>query len=204
MLNVKIEEKSYKNRLILKNIDCSFNDKGLYVIRGFNGSGKTTLLRIISFLDKDFIGCVEYESIDSTMSTDKKDNFRKNNIFYCKPNNNLISFLNVEENIKLESNNISLELLGDIPLKAYVNELSGGQQMLVALSKMINTTKKYIYLDEVTSQLDDINTAKLYDVLKRLSKTKLIILATHDTRILNLADVKIIELREGELYDTNQ
>lgn len=172
----------------------------MFIINGYNGVGKTTLLNIISLMDSNFEGQIYFDGENfSNSSFRKRQSFRSKNISYVLYNNNLFSFLNAKENLLLDSNLEYTELLSDIDLDKNINHLSGGQQMLVALFRVINQRKKIILLDEVTSQLSDENVKKLMNKLIEISKQCLIILVTHDLRVLNHYPLKTYELKEGKL-----
>lgn len=172
----------------------------MFIINGYNGVGKTTLLNIISLMDSNFEGQIYFDGENFSNSSFRKgQSFRSKNISYVLYNNNLFSFLNAKENLLLDSNLEYTELLSDIDLDKNINHLSGGQQMLVALTRVINQRKKIILLDEVTSQLSDENVKKLMNKLIEISKQCLIILVTHDLRVLNHYPLKTYELKEGKL-----
>ena len=118
------------------------------------------------------------------------------------PKNNLFSFFNVLENITCFNKEYDDTLIKNIDTSKSINELSGGEKLLVAITRALNSSKDIIILDEITSQLDKEHTLLVLNYLKELQKDKLIILITHDVRALN-KDVTILELKEGKLYDCN-
>lgn len=200
MIELKSIYKRYGKYLVLNNVSICFPSQGMFIINGYNGVGKTTLLNIISLMDSNFEGQIYFDGENfSNSSFRKRQSFRSKNISYVLYNNNLFSFLNAKENLLLDSNLEYTELLSDIDLDKNINHLSGGQQMLVALFRVINQRKKIILLDEVTSQLSDENVKKLMNKLIEISKQCLIILVTHDLRVLNHYPLKTYELKEGKL-----
>ena len=119
------------------------------------------------------------------------------------PKNNLFSFFNVLENITCFNKEYDDTLIKNIDTSKSINELSGGEKLLVAITRALNSSKDIIILDEITSQLDKEHTSLVFDYLKKLQKDKLIILITHDVRLLNKDTATILELKEGKLYDCN-
>ena len=200
MIELKSIYKRYGKYLVINNVSICFPSQGMFIINGYNGVGKTTLLNIISLMDSNFEGQIYFDGENFSNSSFRKgQSFRSKNISYVLYNNNLFSFLNAKENLLLDSNLEYTELLSDIDLDKNINHLSGGQQMLVALTRVINQRKKIILLDEVTSQLSDENVKKLMNKLIEISKQCLIILVTHDLRVLNHYPLKTYELKEGKL-----
>lgn len=200
MIELKSIYKRYGKYLVLNNVSICFPSQGMFIINGYNGVGKTTLLNIISLMDSNFEGQIYFDGENFSNSSFRKgQSFRSKNISYVLYNNNLFSFLNAKENLLLDSNLEYTELLSDIDLDKNINHLSGGQQMLVAMTRVINQKKKIILLDEVTSQLSDENVKKLMNKLIEISKQCLIILVTHDLRVLNHYPLKTYELKEGKL-----
>lgn len=201
MIDVHITSKKYNEREILNNIKYVFNDTGLYILKGYNGCGKTTLLRIMALLDTHYEGRIILNKINTKNTLHHLSIIRKEDISYIMPANNLISFLTLKENIKLETNITDDILLKGINLDKKPNQISGGQEILVAISKFLNNNKKIGLLDEVTSQLDNENFQVVIDRLIQASKNKLIILATHDSRVLKIPNLKVLTLEEGDLHD---
>ncbi len=197
--------KKYGSNIVLDKLNFRFPDFGLFLIRGYNGSGKTTLLNILSFIDKDFIGNVVVDNNRiSSLSKKNQDKFRENNIIYIKPRRNLLSFFNIKENLCFENNLIDDELIKHLDLTKSISEISGGEEILIALTKAINSPKKILLLDEITSQLDENNTKKVMEKLINLSKSKLVIFVTHDFRILNEYKLPIFEMCGGKLNDLHK
>lgn len=205
MIELKNIKKKYKNKIVLNNISITFPNNGLFFIQGFNGSGKTTLLNIISFIDKNIDGEINIDNIDySSLSKNKQDKYRKSNIYYIKPKDNILSFTNCNEFIKLSNRTLNYELVNNINLNKYSKEISGGEEILVALTAALNSKKKIILLDEISSQLDTFNLNKIMNILLKAKKDRLIIFATHDNRILKFKNFKKYELKGGLLYDKSK
>lgn len=200
MIELKSVCKRYHKCLVLEKVSLYFPSEGMFIINGYNGAGKTTLLNIISLMDNHFEGELFFDGENfSKKSFRKRQEFRNKNISYVLYSNNLFSFLNAKDNLLLDSKFEYTDLLSGIDLQKNINQLSGGQQMLITMTRVINQRKKIILLDEVTSQLDDENVKKLMKKLIEISKDCLIILVTHDLRVLNHYPLKTYELKEGKL-----
>ncbi len=200
MIELKSVCKRYHKCLVLEKVSLYFPSEGMFIINGYNGAGKTTLLNIISLMDNHFEGELFFDGENfSKKSFKKRQEFRNKNISYVLYSNNLFSFLNAKDNLLLDSKFEYTDLLSGIDLQKNINQLSGGQQMLITMTRVINQRKKIILLDEVTSQLDDENVKKLMKKLIEISKDCLIILVTHDLRVLNHYPLKTYELKEGKL-----
>jgi len=151
MLKIQIDEKSYLDELILKNINISFEKNEIVSIIGPSGCGKTTLLNLISFLDKKFYGKIEFE---------KKKEIE--NLGFMFQDSRLLPWLSVKENISLvqkEKDEKQIEeMLCKVGLEKYINsktkELSGGMQRRVALIRAFINKPKVLLLDEPFISLD--------------------------------------------------
>lgn len=128
---------------------------------------------------------------------------RNQRISYIMPKNNLLSFLNVLDNITYLNPDFDDSLIKNIDRSKAINELSGGEKLLVTLTRTLNSSKDIIILDEITSQLDKAHTLLVLNYLKKLQKDKLIIFISHDIRVLNFDEITILELKDGKLYDQN-
>ncbi len=124
---------------------------------------------------------------------------------------NLISFLTVEENIKLTSQLDGIEpdadkvsiILKQLDLEekrnAFIHELSGGQQQRIAIARVMAADCNIILADEPTGNLDSHNTQNIIDIFKQMKEQgKTIVLITHDTYVAQQAD-RIIYLKDGEI-----
>lgn len=119
------------------------------------------------------------------------------------PKNNLLSFLNVLDNITYLNPDFDDSLIKNIGRSKAINELSGGEKLLVTLTRTLNSSKDIIILDEITSQLDKAHTLLVLNYLKKLQKDKLIIFISNDIRVLNFDEITILELKDGKLYNQN-
>ena len=207
---------------VLNNVSLDFDKTGLVAILGPSGSGKTTLLNLIGGLDKVDDGeiYINGEKITKT-SSNSVDKIRNLNIGYIFQDYKLIDNISVYENIA-----ISLKMIGEkderkIKKKVqYVLEavnmyryryrlaktLSGGQKQRVAIARAIIKNPNIIIADEPTGNLDSKNSIAVMDILKSISKEKLVILVTHETELAKQYASRIIEIEDGKIikdYENN-
>lgn len=212
MIVLKNITKKYKSNIIIESFSYTFNDTGLYGITGKSGVGKTTLLNIISNIIKPTSGEVYYTSSINQISQ---------KMSYIYQNFNLFDNLTIIENINLvlKIHNIIktsmeideiLTIVGIDQLKeAKAFELSGGERQRLSISLALLCDSKVIIADEPVSNLDEKNSFEIMNLLKKISKTKLVIMSTHNRKdlinycdkIINLEDDKFTPIKE--LTDIN-
>lgn len=193
MLELRNINKCYitKNEKVnaLKNVNFTFPDKGLFVLMGPSGCGKSSLLNILTGLDSKYEGRVLYNNENIK---DIYNNYR-NEISYMTQSFNLFDNLTVFENV-----NLSLELLGksdktkvETILKDFeifdlankkCNTLSGGEKARVSIARAVIKNPKIIFCDEPTGNLDDKTSKLVWTLLKKISETVLVIIASHDEK----------------------
>lgn len=205
MLSLQNISKFYDSQAILKNINLTFNDNSIYVIKGVSGSGKSTLLGILAGLITDYSGDYYYNNIK--VSKNNLAKFRMK-VGYINQRSMLISHLNVLDNllfIKDDYNQIVLlakefdleELLYKFP-----NEISGGERQRVAIIRCLLMDPEIIIADEPTSSLDKINSYNFVKYIRKI-KNKIIIIATHKSIFDSSAD-KIFNLDYGIIKDSSK
>lgn len=213
MLEVKNLNKYYnkgkRNEIhVINDTSLAFPKTGLITLFGPSGCGKTTLLNVIGGLDDasgDII--VDNEKINI-------EKYRRENIGYIFQSYNLINDLTVYENLSLalSVNNIenkeevdkrivyALKAVGMFKYrKKLASELSGGQQQRVSIARALVKKCKIIIADEPTGNLDSTNSIQIMNILKSLSKTKLVLLVTHSSELANYYSDKIIEITDGKV-----
>ncbi len=189
-------------------------EKGKFVaIVGPSGSGKSTLLNMLGGLDKPDSGEVIISGKTlSILTEDELTIFRRRNIGFVFQDYNLISTLNVYENIclpfHLDGNNVDVQYLEEITgylgisdkLSNMANDLSGGQKQRVAIARALITKPSIVLADEPTGNLDTKMSVDVVGLLKSLSNkfSQTIIMITHDIELANMAD-EIIEIRDGNI-----
>ncbi len=184
MISLTNIKKRFKDHVVFKDLSLRLPDSGLYLFVGENGCGKSTLLYILEGLDDNYEGVYLFDDKNMKLLSDKeKDLLRREEIGVLFSHGNLFSFLTAEQNRKfnLPSNTLSFT---DLPENRSIRGLSGGEELLLALSNELAKNKKAYFLDEVTSSLDKDNLIKVMEALKRKSRDSLIIMATHDQRIM--------------------
>lgn len=191
-------------------------EKGSFTaIVGTSGSGKSTLLHIIGGLDSPTAGSVEINGINiSKMKENDLVNFRRRNIGFIFQNYNLVSLLNVYENIilplRLDNAKIDKHYIMDVihklgiqdKLTSMTNTLSGGQQQRVAIARALATKPAIILADEPTGNLDTKTGQNVLDILKMSSDyfKQTIVMITHNDTIAKEADYAI-RIEDGKIID---
>ena len=214
---IKIDKltKKYGKRTIFCDFSYVFPEKGLVCLVGSSGSGKSTLLNIISGVDNSYEGTI---TIDETnlkkASANSAANYRIQNIGYVFQNFNLLNLDTAFNNVllPLETSYKSkrfiqkkrvldaLDLVGLKELaKQRINKMSGGEKQRVAIARAIINDPKVVLCDEPTGALDEKNAKEIFELLKIVSQTTLVIVATHDVdSIKGIADVTV-ELCDGNV-----
>lgn len=190
MIKINNLSKSFNNELILQKINIEICSPCFIALVGDSGSGKSTLLNIISLMDTSFNGEYKFLGKDVKKLTNKeKENLISNNITYLFQDPKLIEDESIKVNLELisgiELNNQKIEtLLEEFDLhvspNSLVKNLSKGEQKRITLigAKLRNTP--LIICDEITSGLDQENSIKAIQFLKKMSKNHIVILVSHD------------------------
>ena len=185
----------------------------LVAVTGESGSGKSTLLNLLGGLDKPDEGTVNVGGEELTKLKDHElAAYRRRHSGFVFQFYNLISVLNVEENLALPLNldgrnaekaklDELLELLGLSDKRyCYASQLSGGQQQRVAIGRAIMAQPPCIFADEPTGNLDSRNSREIVTIFKQLI-TKYgttVVLVTHDPNVAAEAD-RVITMRDGKV-----
>lgn len=220
MLSIKNLTKIYKSKrgnkvTALKNVSLNFGESGLFFILGKSGSGKSTLLNLIGGLHKPSKGEIFINARSSKSFKEKDfDSYRNTYIGFVFQEYNLIENYTVGTNIalalELQGKNVDkteiekllvkFELVdgtGETFYERHINELSGGQKQRVAIARALIKNPKIILADEPTGSLDSEASIHFYELLKELSKDKLIIVVSHDQENAERFGDRIIELEDG-------
>lgn len=180
---------------ILENINLCFSSAGFTGIIGDSGSGKSTILNLIGGLEKPSSGKILLDS--------------QKPIYHCNfvlQNLNLLEHLKVKEhfdilNIKKESLNI-FDLSEKI--NAYPSELSRGEKQRIAIILAIKSNKSIILADEPTSALDIDNSIKVMEELKKASESKLVIVVSHNLKLIKKYADTIYEIKDKKIVVKKQ
>jgi putative ABC transport system ATP-binding protein len=199
---------------VLKDVDLKIEKGEFAVICGASGSGKTTLLNIIGGIDKPTSGeIIVFGEELSLKDEDFLSDYRCNSIGFVFQAYNLVSTLTVAENVafpmewtRKPANNIRKrveELMETVGLGHRADhfpfQLSGGEQQRVAFARALANDPPLLLVDEPTGNLDTKTSLKVIQMLQKLKHDgKTVIVATHDERILALAEQKLL-LEDGRL-----
>lgn len=171
----------------LDNVSFSFNKTGLYGVLGPSGAGKSTLLGLIGLIDFPTSGEIYFD--DVLINKDNYLEFRKKYLSFIFQENNLVEDYSVIDNLHIVSNDNQKidELLEKLKLsdtkQAYIYELSGGEKQRISFIRTILEDRPILLCDEPTGSLDKNNRQLLMELLKEISKEKLVIIVSHDKEL---------------------
>ena len=227
MIKLKNIDKTYhKNKAnalhVIDDTSLELPNKGLIVLLGKSGSGKTTLLNVLGGLDKADKGEIDFFGTSMTKYNAKKwDQIRSQDIGYIFQNYYLLPNLSIFQNVSYVLKMIGIEDEEEIKEKvSYVLkavglfpyrrkkalQLSGGQQQRAAIARALVKNPKVIIADEPTGNLDSKNTVDIMNILKVVSKDRLVVLVTHDEKIAEYYADRIIRIKDGKVMsdESNQ
>ena len=179
----------------VRNFNVTLPDKGLVFILGPSGSGKSTLLNLLGGLDSPDEGKIWIEDKDLTkLSSKEKIAYLNSYLGFVFQEYNILKDLTLIENISLpleiqcikrkERKQLIEKVLEDVELsgleKRKVSELSGGQKQRIAIARAVIKNPRLIIADEPTGNLDSETSTKIFELFKKLSEDRLIIIVTHD------------------------
>lgn len=200
----------------LKGIDLKFRKNEFVSILGPSGCGKTTMLNIIGGLDRYTTGDLQIDGVSTTQYKDKDwDAYRNTTIGFVFQNYNLISHLSVVDNVEMALSlsgvnaktrrEKAIKALTDVGLKDQVykkpNQLSGGQMQRVAIARALVNDPKILLADEPTGALDSKTSKQIMKLVQEISRDRLVIMVTHNSKIANEYSDRIINLLDGEVLD---
>ena len=200
---------------VINDTSLEFGETGLTALLGPSGCGKTTLLNVIGGLDKADRGKIYINGQRITGRTARSiDRIRNLNIGYIFQNYNLINTMTVFDNVAMvlkmvgikdkqeikEKVEYALELVGMYRYrKRYADMLSGGERQRVGIARAIVKNPSIIIADEPTGNLDSANTLEVMNIIKSISREKLVILVTHEENLAEFYADRIIRLKDGEV-----
>ncbi len=223
MLKLKNIKKDYKTgdfvQHALKGVDLTFRENEFVAVLGPSGSGKTTLLNIIGGLDRYDSGDLIIDGKSTKKFKDKDwDAYRNHAIGFVFQSYNLIGHISVLENVEMgmtlsgvssaERRKKVLSLLEKVGLKEHAhkrpNQLSGGQMQRVAIARALANDPKIILADEPTGALDSKTSTQIMDLIKEISKDKLVIMVTHNAELAESYATRIVKMKDGELLSDSK
>lgn len=200
MITLKNINKSYNNTKVLKNINLTLPDKGLICILGASGSGKSTLLNIIGKIEVPDKGEVYF--YNKNIKDIKSEKYHTNYVSFIYQNYNLIDVLSVKDNLNLitKNNEWIINKFGLSKIKNIkTNKISGGEKQRTAIARSILSDSLVYLADEPTGAIDTANSIKIMQILKELSKEKLVLMITHNEELAHAYADEIIYLKDGTI-----
>ena len=205
---------------VINDTSIELENKGLVTFLGNSGCGKTTLLNAIGGLDKVDSGEIYIDDDRiTTKSNGKKDEIRNVSVGYIFQNYNLIEDDTVFENVALVLKMMGIKdkkeieervmyILKRVGIDKYKNRpakmLSGGERQRVGIARAIVKNPKIIIADEPTGNLDSKNTIEIMNIIKAISREKLVILVTHEREIAEFYASRIIEIVDGRIVSDKE
>ncbi|MDR2047543.1 MAG: ABC transporter ATP-binding protein/permease [Clostridiales bacterium] len=203
----------------LRNVSVDFGDSGFVAVLGASGCGKTTLLNIIGGLDRYTSGDLLINGRSTKDFADSDwDAYRNNTVGFVFQSYNLIPHLTVLNNVEIaltlsgvgsaERKRRAAEGLRSVGLGDQLNkrpnQLSGGQMQRVAIARALVNNPKILLADEPTGALDSGTSAQIMDILKEISRDRLVIMVTHNEEVAEKYATRIISLKDGEITADNR
>ena len=203
----------------LKGISIEFRKNEFVSILGQSGCGKTTLLNIIGGLDRYTSGDLIINGKSTKDFKDKDwDAYRNYSVGFVFQSYNLIPHQTVLENVELaltisgisrkERKQRAIKALEDVGLKEQIhkkpNQLSGGQMQRVAIARALVNNPDIILADEPTGALDTKTSVQIMEILKKISKDKLIVMVTHNPDLAEKYSSRIVKILDGVITDDSK
>lgn len=200
----------------LKGINLRFRDCEFVSILGQSGCGKTTMLNIIGGLDKYTSGDLKINGVSTKNYKDRDwDFYRNNSIGFVFQSYNLIPHQTVLSNVELaltlsgvskaERKKRAIEALEKVGLGEQIhkkpNQMSGGQMQRVAIARALVNNPDILLADEPTGALDTETSIQIMELLKEISKDRLIIMVTHNPELAKDYSTRIVRLLDGVITD---
>ena len=200
----------------LKGIDIEFRENEFVSILGQSGCGKTTLLNIIGGLDRYTSGDLIINGKSTKEFKDKDwDTYRNHSVGFVFQSYNLIPHQTVLANVELaltisgvgkaERKKKAIEALQKVGLGDQLNkkpnQMSGGQMQRVAIARALVNDPDILLADEPTGALDSKTSVQVMEILKEISKDRLIIMVTHNPELAKKYSSRIVKLLDGKIID---
>ena len=218
MLEIKKITKIYETegfkQKALDDVTLNFRESEFAAILGPSGSGKTTFLNIIGGLDHYTSGDLIINEVSTKKFKDADwDSYRNHRIGFVFQNYNLITHQTILSNVRLaltlsgiskkEAIERAKNALREVGLERHMhkrpNQLSGGQMQRVAIARALVNNPDILLADEPTGALDSETSIQIMDLLKKISKNKLVIMVTHNPELAEKYATRIINLKDGKI-----
>lgn len=218
MLQLENIVKTYKTGDLtqdaLKGISIAFRQSEFVSILGQSGSGKTTMLNIIGGLDRYTSGDLIINGISTKEYKDADwDYYRNNSIGFVFQSYNLIPHQSVLANVEMsltlagiskkERRERAVDVLKKVGLSDHIhkrpNQMSGGQMQRVAIARALVNNPDILLADEPTGALDSETSIQIMELLKEISKDKLVIMVTHNPELAEKYSTRIVKLLDGQI-----
>ena len=198
----------------LKDVSLRFREQEFVSILGPSGSGKTTLLNIIGGLDQYTSGDLIINGISTKEYKDNDwDKYRNHSVGFVFQSYNLIPHQTVLANVELaltisgvnikQRRNKAIKVLKTVGLGDHINkrpnQLSGGQMQRVAIARALINDPDILLADEPTGALDTKTSTQIMNLLKEVSKDKLVIMVTHNSELAEEYSTRIIKITDGKI-----
>ena len=207
-------EGSFKRVEALNNVSLAFRESEFVSVLGPSGCGKSTLLNIIGGLDHYTSGELTVDGINTSDFSERDwDTYRNRKIGFVFQSYNLIAHQTVLQNVELAltlsgvnsitRKRLAMHALEKVGLANHLhkkpNELSGGEMQRVAIARAIVNDPEIILADEPTGALDSKTSLQIMELLKEISKEKLVIMVTHNDALANAYSTRIIKLLDSRV-----
>ena len=223
MLQIKDIRKQYITgelvQTALDGVSLNLRDNEFVAILGPSGSGKTTLLNVIGGLDRYDSGDLIINHISTKDYTDRDwDSYRNHTIGFVFQSYNLIPHQSVLANVELaltisgvsraERRRRAVKALEDVGLGNQLhkrpNQMSGGQMQRVAIARALVNDPDILLADEPTGALDSETSVQVMELLKEVSRDRLVVMVTHNPELAEAYANRIVRVRDGRIIsDTN-
>ena len=218
VLQIKGISKTYVTgeltQVALDDVSLSLRDSEFVAILGPSGSGKTTLLNIIGGLDRYDKGDLIINGVSTKKYSDRDwDSYRNHSVGFVFQSYNLIPHQSVLSNVELaltisgvsraERKKRAMEALVRVGLGEHAhkrpNQLSGGQMQRVAIARALVNDPEILLADEPTGALDSETGVQVIDLLKEVSKDRLVVMVTHNPELAQTYATRIVNLKDGRI-----
>ena len=218
MLEIKKITKIYKTegfeQKVLDQVSVNFRQHEFASVLGPSGSGKTTFLNIIGGLDQYTSGDLIINEVSTKKFSDRDwDSYRNHRVGFVFQSYNLITHQTILKNVELaltlsgcskeERRKRAIETLKNVGLEKHINkrpnQLSGGQMQRVAIARALVNDPEIILADEPTGALDSDTSVQIMELLKAISKNKLVIMVTHNSELAKEYSSRIINIKDGKI-----